>query len=116
MTNRTSKSLRGIVERYEDTMTNRTCAVMFSISSNPFTDAPEIPCGLPIEGYGPCAYEAGPYRCEVEAEHHLQGVNHITHGYQPSQWRHVSPALSSPRHLCPSIDVGHEATPVRETV
>ena len=42
-----SKPLRGIVERYEDTMTNRTCAVLVQADDLAVTGAAN-PCGAPI--------------------------------------------------------------------
>ena len=43
-----------------------------------------IPCGLFIEGYGPCA------ECGLFSDYHQSGgPGWNGHPYQPSQWRHV---------------------------
>ena len=91
MTDRTSKPLRGIVARYEDTMTDRTCAVLVQADDLAVTGAAN-PCGAPIVcrcGHAEDAHPAGDYRDAPYCDHcHGDAQNHEYVGVCTGEGKH----------------------------
>ncbi len=59
----------------------------------------DVPCNLPIEGYGPCAFTRlvhpayAPWECHADRDNVMHQYGH--HTYQPSQWRHEERAVNT---------------------